>query len=114
MISERQMRPVQHDRGGVIWCGFCRTARHSCRSDVAMGHGRRPSSKDGVVGRAIAAVDQCACTEHHTPSFAMLYPQMVVRLNVAAAGWYCMPDARAIHPYGLAAGFPFGPIGRWG
>ncbi|MBN2760180.1 MAG: hypothetical protein JXQ79_06750 [Rhodobacteraceae bacterium] len=33
--------------------------------------------------------------------FAMLYPQRVARLNLAAAGWYCLPDASMAHPYGL-------------
>lgn len=33
--------------------------------------------------------------------FAMLYPQRVSRLNLAAAGWYCLPDAAMVHPYGL-------------
>lgn len=32
--------------------------------------------------------------------FAMLHPQRVGRLNVAAAGWYTFPDAAA-YPYGL-------------
>lgn len=33
--------------------------------------------------------------------FAMLYPQRVKTLNVAAAGWYCLPDATMAYPYGL-------------
>lgn len=33
--------------------------------------------------------------------FAMLYPQRVGRLNLAAAGWYCLPDATMTYPYGL-------------
>lgn len=33
--------------------------------------------------------------------FAMLYPQRVGRLNLGAAGWYCLPDAGMAHPYGL-------------
>lgn len=35
--------------------------------------------------------------------FAMLYPHKVGRLNLAAAGWYCLPDASMIYPYGLGA-----------
>jgi len=35
--------------------------------------------------------------------FAMLYPQRVGRLNLAAAGWYCLPDTSMAHPYGLGA-----------
>lgn len=34
--------------------------------------------------------------------FAMLYPHLVSRLTVAAAGWYTFPDEEAF-PYGLAA-----------
>jgi pimeloyl-ACP methyl ester carboxylesterase len=33
--------------------------------------------------------------------FAMLYPNRVVRLNLAAAGWYCLPDTSMAYPYGL-------------
>ena len=33
--------------------------------------------------------------------FAMLYPQKVGVLNIAAAGWYCLPDASMVYPYGL-------------
>jgi pimeloyl-ACP methyl ester carboxylesterase len=36
--------------------------------------------------------------------FAMLYPQKVGRLNLAAAGWYCLPDASMAYPYGLGEG----------
>lgn len=32
---------------------------------------------------------------------AMLYPQRVARLNLAAAGWYCLPDKSMPFPYGL-------------
>lgn len=32
---------------------------------------------------------------------AMLYPQRVARLNLAAAGWYCLPDRSMPFPYGL-------------
>ncbi|QDA36850.1 alpha/beta hydrolase (plasmid) [Paracoccus liaowanqingii] len=34
--------------------------------------------------------------------FAMLYPNRIGRLHLAAAGWYCLPDASMPHPYGLA------------
>ncbi len=34
---------------------------------------------------------------------AMLYPQRVGQLNLAAAGWYCLPDTSMAHPYGLDA-----------
>ncbi|MBE0414724.1 alpha/beta hydrolase, partial [Yoonia sp.] len=33
--------------------------------------------------------------------FAMLYPHKVGQLNIAAAGWYCLPDTRVAYPYGL-------------
>lgn len=33
--------------------------------------------------------------------FAMLYPHKVGRLNLAAAGWYCLPDSSMAYPYGL-------------
>lgn len=33
--------------------------------------------------------------------FAMLYPHTVGRLNLVAAGWYCLPDASMSYPYGL-------------
>ncbi len=33
--------------------------------------------------------------------FAMLYPNKVGRLNLAAAGWYCLPDTSMAYPYGL-------------
>lgn len=36
--------------------------------------------------------------------FAMIYPHKVRRLNLAAAGWYCLPDTAMAHPYGLGAG----------
>lgn len=35
--------------------------------------------------------------------FAMLYPHKISKLSVAAAGWYCMPNDSAAHPYGLAS-----------
>jgi len=35
--------------------------------------------------------------------FAMLYPHRVARLNLAAAGWYCLPDTGMAHPYGIGA-----------
>ena len=33
--------------------------------------------------------------------FAMLYPQMIGRLHLVAAGWYCLPDDAMPYPYGL-------------
>ncbi|MEL7275956.1 MAG: alpha/beta hydrolase [Pseudomonadota bacterium] len=33
--------------------------------------------------------------------FAMLYPQRITRLHLAAAGWYCLPDRSAPYPYAL-------------
>ncbi|MFE8101462.1 alpha/beta hydrolase [Brenneria goodwinii] len=36
--------------------------------------------------------------------FAMLYPQRIARLHVAAAGWYCLPDTRIAFPAGLGDG----------
>lgn len=36
--------------------------------------------------------------------FAMLYPNRVRRLNLVAAGWYCLPDASMSYPYGLRPG----------
>ncbi len=35
--------------------------------------------------------------------FAMLFPQRVAKLSLAAAGCYCMPDIDTPYPYGLAA-----------
>lgn len=35
--------------------------------------------------------------------FAMLFPHRVGRLNLAAAGWYCLPDTSMAYPYGLGA-----------
>jgi pimeloyl-ACP methyl ester carboxylesterase len=35
--------------------------------------------------------------------FAMLYPQKVARLHLAAAGWYCLPDRSMAYPYGIGA-----------
>lgn len=35
--------------------------------------------------------------------FAMLYPHKVGRLNLVAAGWYCLPDTGMAYPYGLGA-----------
>lgn len=32
---------------------------------------------------------------------AMLYPQRIGRLNLVAAGWYCLPDTSMPFPYGL-------------
>ncbi|MDP5217297.1 alpha/beta hydrolase [Ruegeria sp. 2205SS24-7] len=34
--------------------------------------------------------------------FAMLYPQRVAKLHLAAAGWYCLPDLKQAFPMGLA------------
>ncbi len=34
--------------------------------------------------------------------FAMLYPQRVASLHIAAAGWYCLPDFTQPFPMGLA------------
>ncbi|MEL7281214.1 MAG: alpha/beta hydrolase [Pseudomonadota bacterium] len=34
--------------------------------------------------------------------FAMLYPQRIASLHVAAAGWYCVPDHKLTFPMGLA------------
>ena len=34
--------------------------------------------------------------------FAMLYPHRVARLHIAAPGWFCLPDTRALWPEGLA------------
>jgi pimeloyl-ACP methyl ester carboxylesterase len=34
--------------------------------------------------------------------FAMLYPQKMARLSLAAAGWYCLPDTSMPYPYGLS------------
>jgi pimeloyl-ACP methyl ester carboxylesterase len=33
---------------------------------------------------------------------AMLYPHRVARLHIAAPGWFCLPDTRALWPEGLA------------
>jgi pimeloyl-ACP methyl ester carboxylesterase len=35
--------------------------------------------------------------------FAMLYPQKVAGLHLAAAGWYCLPDVSMVYPYGIGA-----------
>lgn len=35
--------------------------------------------------------------------FAMLYPNRLGRLHLAAAGWYCLPDTSMAYPYGLGA-----------
>jgi len=35
--------------------------------------------------------------------FAMLDPNRVGRLHLAAAGWYCLPDTSMAYPYGLGA-----------
>lgn len=35
--------------------------------------------------------------------FAMLFPHRVGRLNLAAAGWYCLPDTSMAYPYGIGA-----------
>jgi len=35
--------------------------------------------------------------------FAMLYPHKLRRLNLSAAGWYCLPDASLAYPYGIGA-----------
>ncbi len=41
--------------------------------------------------------------------FAMLYPQRIAALHLAAAGWYCMPDETLPFPVGLkSAGKPGG------
>ncbi|MEX0348110.1 MAG: alpha/beta fold hydrolase [Paracoccaceae bacterium] len=34
--------------------------------------------------------------------FAMLYPQRIANLHLAAAGWYCLPDPKQPFPAGLA------------
>lgn len=34
--------------------------------------------------------------------FAMLYPQMIGKLHLVAAGWYCLPDDAMAYPYGLS------------
>lgn len=36
--------------------------------------------------------------------FAMLYPNRVARLHLAAAGWYCLPDQSLPFPMGLGPG----------
>lgn len=36
--------------------------------------------------------------------FAMLYPDRVGALHLAAAGWYCLPDLSMPYPYGLSDG----------
>ncbi|RLM28259.1 hypothetical protein BIY29_00985 [Brenneria alni] len=36
--------------------------------------------------------------------FAMLYPQRIARLHIAAAGWYCLPDTDIAFPVGLGDG----------
>jgi len=36
--------------------------------------------------------------------FAMLYPQRIAELHVAAAGWYCLPDPTVPFPMGLGTG----------
>lgn len=36
--------------------------------------------------------------------FAMLYPNRVAALHVAAAGWYCLPNSSLPFPMGLGAG----------
>jgi len=35
--------------------------------------------------------------------FAMLFPHKVGQLTLAAAGWYCLPDASMAYPYGIGA-----------
>lgn len=35
--------------------------------------------------------------------FAMLYPQRVAKLHIAAAGWYCLPKAGVDFPMGLGS-----------
>lgn len=40
--------------------------------------------------------------------FAMLYPNRIDTLHVAAAGWYCLPDTSLAFPMGLGLGLGFG------
>jgi pimeloyl-ACP methyl ester carboxylesterase len=35
--------------------------------------------------------------------FALLYPQMIGKLHLAAAGWYCLPDEAIAFPAGIGA-----------
>jgi pimeloyl-ACP methyl ester carboxylesterase len=35
--------------------------------------------------------------------FALLYPQMIGKLHLAAAGWYCLPDEDIAFPVGIGA-----------
>jgi pimeloyl-ACP methyl ester carboxylesterase len=35
--------------------------------------------------------------------FALLYPQMIGKLHLAAAGWYCLPDEEIPFPVGIGA-----------
>jgi pimeloyl-ACP methyl ester carboxylesterase len=35
--------------------------------------------------------------------FALLYPHLVGKLNLAAAGWYCLPDQTIAFPIGIGA-----------
>lgn len=40
--------------------------------------------------------------------FAMLYPNRIDTLHVAAAGWYCLPNTSLAFPMGLGLGLGFG------
>lgn len=40
--------------------------------------------------------------------FAMLYPNRIDTLHVAAAGWYCLPETSLAFPMGLGLGLGFG------
>lgn len=43
--------------------------------------------------------------------FAMLYPHHIGALHVSSAGWYSLPDADVLYPYGLSG--VAGAAGKW-
>lgn len=102
-MAEKTGRTVIAPRfGREYWANYQRIT-NSDRADLALLGLLRWLEERGIASTGQIDLFGYSGGAQFSHRFAMLYPHKIARLNIAAAGWYCMPDDSAAHPYGLAS-----------
>ncbi len=85
--------------GRKHWSHFQTIGRH--RPDQALLALMDHLQQAGVISTARVSLFGYSGGAQLAHRFAMLYPQRIASLHVAAAGWYCAPDDKQAFPMGL-------------
>ncbi|MEO0751693.1 MAG: hypothetical protein AAFY25_07810 [Pseudomonadota bacterium] len=85
--------------GRAHWSHFQTIGRH--RPDRALLALMDHLRQTGIISTARVSLFGYSGGAQLSHRFAMLYPQRIASLHVAAAGWYCAPDHKQVFPMGL-------------